>query len=96
MGTKVKEVAIKTIALVLAIVFLLPGHILANTEQQKADRETKDIERITKYITIDKNNKAVFYRKKAVKDGVSKSALEIGDSFMKYYGDIVEIGRAHV
>lgn len=90
MGTKVKEVAIKTIALVLAIVFLLPGHILANTEQQKADRETKDIERITKYITIDKNNKAVFYREKAVKDGVSKSALEIGDSFMKYYGDIVD------
>ena len=30
--------------------FLLPGHILANTEQQKADRETKNIERITKYI----------------------------------------------
>ena len=84
---------IKTVAVVLAMIFLLPGHILADTEQREVDKETKDVERITKYIAVDKNKKAVFHRKKAVQDGVSKSALEIGDSFMKYYGYIADDGN---
>ena len=69
--------------------FLLPGNILANKEQKEIDQETRDIKTIVKYITIDKHNKAVFHKKKAIKEGVNKVALDIGDSFMKYYGDIV-------
>lgn len=89
MSINVKEIAIKFIALVLAVAFLLPGNILANKEQKEIDQETRDIKTIVKYITIDKHNKAVFHKKKAIKEGVNKVALDIGDSFMKYYGDIV-------
>ena len=88
MSGGVKEVLIKVITILLAITFLLPSNIFADKEQEEIDRETKDIKRIVKYITINKHNKVVFNRKKAVNDGVSATALEIGDSFMKYYGDI--------
>lgn len=84
MSGGVKEVLIK----VITILLVLPSNIFADKEQEEIDRETKDIKRIVKYITINKHNKVVFNRKKAVNDGVSATALEIGDSFMKYYGDI--------
>ena len=38
MSINVKEIAIKFIALVLAVAFLLPGNILANKEQKEIDQ----------------------------------------------------------
>ena len=76
MSINVKEIAIKFIALVLAVAFLLPGNILANKEQKEIDQETRDIKTIVKYITIDKHNKAVFHKKKAIKEEVNKVTVE--------------------
>lgn len=78
------EITYKILAVVLAVIFLVPEGTLAVGYEKEVYELSRDTDVIIRYINIDKDMKVEFDRQKAINDGVNKNAIRMGDEFMKY------------